>query len=76
MDNNLMEECVVTFNNGNRKISMYFTDRNGNLEVQMSVDPELKENEEPDLVMLLASTFMTALNTEDNNNDEPEILVN
>lgn len=71
-----MGECVVTFNNGVRKISMYFTDNNGNLDMQMSVDPEFKEGEEPDLVMLLAGTFMNALNAEDTSNDEPEILVN
>lgn len=69
------EECVVTFNNGQRKVAMYFTDNDGNLEMQMSVEPELKEGEEPDLVMLLAGAFMNALNTEDES-DEPKILVN
>lgn len=68
-----MEECVVTFNNGKRKISMYFTDNEGNLDMQMSVEPELKEDEEPDLTMLLAGAFMNALNTEQK--DEPKIIV-
>jgi hypothetical protein len=70
-----MEECVVTFNNGKRKISMYFSDNAGNLEMQMSVEPEFKDGEEPDLAMLLASTFMNALNTEDNKENESKIIV-
>lgn len=70
-----MEECVVTFNNGKRKISMYFSDNAGNLEMQMSVEPEFKDGEEPDLAMLLTSTFMNALNTEDNKENESKIIV-
>jgi hypothetical protein len=58
-----MNETVVTFNNGTRKISMYFTEKDGDLNMQMAMDPEFKEGEEPDLPMLLASTFMTALNS-------------
>ena len=59
-----MNETVVTFNNGKRKVSMYFTEDNGDLNMQMAVDPEMKEGDEPDLPMLLASVFMNALNTE------------
>ena len=70
-----LEECVVTFNNGKRKISMYFPDNAGELEMQMSVDPELKEDEEPDLTMLLAGVLMDALNTEQKD-AEPKIIVN
>jgi len=68
-------ETVVTFNNGTRKISMYFTEEQGTLNMQMSVEPELKDGEEPDLPMLLASTFLNCIQKED---DEPksEILTN
>ena len=59
-----MKETVVTFNNGTRKISMYFTETDGDLNMQMAMDPEFQEGEEPDLPMLLASTFMNALNAE------------
>ncbi len=59
-----MNETVVTFNNGKRKVSMYFTEDNGDLNMQMAVDPEMKEGDEPDLPMLLASVFMNALNAE------------
>ena len=70
-----MNETIVTFNNGTRKISMYFTEENGDLNMQMSVTPEFKEGEEPDLPMLLASTFMNALNTERTEDaKEPSII--
>lgn len=63
-----MNETVVTFKNKDRAIAMYFTqDETGNLDMQMNVSKELDPNEDPDLAMLLASTFLTALNpkTED-----------
>lgn len=66
-------ETVVTFNNGSRKISMYFTETDGNLDMQMSVEPEFKEDEEPDLPMLLASTFLNSIQKEDDKN-ESEII--
>ena len=70
-------EAVVTFKNEKRVISMYFTETDGNLDMQMSMGPEFKEGEEPDLVMLLASTFMNALNIKDEDNEpEQEIIVN
>lgn len=71
-----MEEVVVTFKSKDRMIAMYFTDNNGNLDMQMSVNPELKDSEDPDLAMLLAGAFMDALHTEQKENDKPEIIVN
>lgn len=69
-----MKETVVTFNNGLRKISMYFTEENGDLNMQMAMDPEFGPDEEPDLPMLLASTFMNALNAERKDEIEPKII--
>ena len=70
-----MKETVVTFNNGSRKISMYFSDNDGNLDMQMSVEPELRDGEEPDLPMLLASTFLNSIQKEDDQN-ESKIITN
>lgn len=70
-----MKETIVTFNNGSRKISMYFSETDGNLDMQMSVEPEFKDGEEPDLPMLLASTFLNSIQKEDNRN-ESKILTN
>lgn len=70
-----MKETVVTFNNGSRKISMYFSDNDGNLDMQMSVEPELKDGEEPDLPMLLASMFLNSIQKEDDQN-ESKIITN
>lgn len=70
-----MKETVVTFNNGSRKISMYFTELNGDLSMQMSMEPEFNEGEEPDLPMLLASTFMNALNAQKEDESESKTIV-
>lgn len=70
-----MKETIVTFNNGSRKISMYFTEQNGDLSMQMSMEPEFKEGEEPDLPMLLASTFMNALNAQKEDESESKTIV-
>lgn len=70
-----MKETIVTFNNGSRKISMYFSETDGNLDMQMSVEPEFKDGEEPDLPMLLASTFLNSIQKEDDKN-ESKILTN
>lgn len=70
-----MKETIVTFNNGSRKISMYFTELNGDLSMQMSMEPEFNEGEEPDLPMLLASTFMNALNTQKEDESESKTIV-
>ncbi len=70
-----MKETIVTFNNGSRKISMYFTEENGDLSMQMSMEPEFNEGEEPDLPMLLASTFMNALNAQKEDESESKTIV-
>lgn len=54
-------ECVVTFKTKGRVIAQYYTENEDGLDLQMSVDPEFTDNEEPDLAMLLASTLMEAL---------------
>jgi len=72
MQNN-MNEVVVTFKSKDRCIAMYFTEENGDLQMQMNVSPELKPDEEPDLTMLLASTFLNSIQKEDKN-DEPSII--
>ena len=69
MDNN---ECVVTFKNAKRNVSMYFTVVDGDLDMQMGVNPEVKEGEEPDLPLVLASTFLKALNIENEDEHESE----
>lgn len=61
------QEAVVTFKSKDRTIAMYFTEIDGDLDMQMSMDPEFKEGEEPDLPMLLASTFMNSLNIDTDN---------
>ena len=72
MDQN--KETVVTINNGSRKISMYFTiAEDGGLEMQMSVIPEVKEGEEPDLPLSLASIFLEALKTTGEEDNKSEI---
>lgn len=72
--NNMKKECVVNFKNGTRVVSMYFTEEDGNLDMQMSISPELVDSEEPDLPMLLASIFMQALHTDENKNEESPII--
>ena len=69
------KEVVVTFNDGNRKISMYFTpsDEQDGLNMQMAVNPELKEGEEPDMPLLLANVFMQALKMTEKDG-EPTII--
>ncbi len=63
MENN---DTVLTINNGHRKISMYFKElENGELEMQMAVNPEIKEGEEPDLPILLANVIISAIQEDD-----------
>ena len=62
-------EVVVKFQNSSRRITMYFTENGEGLDMQMSVEPEFTEDEEPDLCMLLASTLMNALQTENIEDD-------
>ena len=70
-----MKETIVTFNNGIRKISMYFTEENGDLSMQMSMEPEFEGTEDPDLPMLLASTLMNALNAQKEDESESKTIV-
>jgi hypothetical protein len=69
-----MEECVVKFQTKDRKITMYFTEDENGLEMQMAMDPEGMDVE-PDLALKLASIFMQVLQG-DSSNDEPEIITN
>ena len=69
-----MEECVVKFQTKDRKITMYFTEDDNGLEMQMTMDPEGMDVE-PDLALKLASIFMQVLQG-DSSNDEPEIITN
>ena len=69
-----MEECVVKFQTKDRKITMYFTEDENGLEMQMSMDPEGMDVE-PDFALELASIFMQVLQG-DSSNDEPEIITN
>lgn len=75
------QEVVVSFKTENRQITMYFTDVDGELNMNMSINPELKENEPQDLQLSLVSLFMQtlqALNTEENKDESKEspIIVN
>lgn len=70
-------EAVVTFKNEKRTVAMYFTEIDGNLDMQMSMDPEFNEGEEPDLPLLLAGVLMDALNVDKSQDEEkPKILTN
>lgn len=66
-----MEECVVKFQNQNRKITMYFTEDEEGLSLQMAMDPE-ETDEEPDLALKLASIFLQVIqgDTSENENEE------
>lgn len=69
-----MKETVVTFKNGTRVISMYFSElADGGLDMKMSMEPEWNPDEEPDLPMLLASTLMNALNAQNTDAVIPDI---
>lgn len=73
MSKRIDNEVVVKFQSAARKITMYFTENDGGLDMQMAVDPEFDENEEPDLCMLLASTLMNALNTDVEDDVNPKV---
>ena len=74
MEETKNNECVVTFNNGTRKISMYFNvDDTGGLNMQMDVNPEVNPEEEPDLPLMLAGTFLAALQTDKKEDGKSEI---
>ena len=73
MNKNIDNEVVVKFQSAGRKITMYFTENDGGLDMQMAMDPEMNEDEQPDLCMLLASTLMSALNAENTEDANPKV---
>ncbi len=70
----MANQCVVSFNTGQRRITMYFTENEDGLDMQMTVDPELKEGEDPDLAMLLASSLLNAIQKNEDNDEQPKII--
>ena len=68
-------ECVVKFQTRDTKITMYFTEDEQGLNMQMTMDPEQSDNE-PDLALKLASVFLQVLQEDNNQEDEPRILTN
>lgn len=66
-------EVVVKFLSPERKITMYFEQKDGDLNLQMAIDPELNKDEEPDLCTQLASVLLGALNTDANKDDGPKV---
>lgn len=71
----MANQCVVSFNSGTRRITMYFTEDNDGLDMQMTVDPEFKEGEEPDLPMLLASAFLNSIQKKEDNDEQPKNII-
>ena len=69
-----MEECVVKFQNQNRKITMYFTEDEEGLSLQMAMDPE-ETDEEPDLVLKLASIFLQVIQGDVPENENEEGII-
>ena len=69
-----MEECVVKFQNRNRKITMYFTEDEEGLNLQMAMDPE-ESDEEPDLALKLASIFLQVIQGDASNNENEEGII-
>lgn len=66
-----MEECVVKFQNQNRKITMYFTEDEEGLNLQMAMDPE-ETDQEPDLALKLASIFLQVIQGDASNNENED----
>lgn len=69
-----MEECVVKFQNQNRKITMYFTEDEEGLNLQMAMDPE-ETDEEPDLALKLASIFLQTIQGDASENENEEGII-
>ena len=67
------QECVVKFQSKERKITMYFSEDENGLEMQMTMDPE-ETDQEPDLALKLASVFLQVLNTDESNEPEKPII--
>lgn len=69
-----MTQVVVTFKSADRVIAMYFNQQDdGTLDMQMDTSPEIKEGEDPDLTMLLASAFINAINPKVVEDESPVI---
>lgn len=66
-------EVVVKFQSPLRKITMYFEQKEDGLDMSMAMDPEMKEDEEPDLCMLLASTLLSTLQAENKEDDSIKV---
>lgn len=69
-----MEECVVKFQTQNRKITMYFTEDEEGLNLQMAMDPE-ETDEEPDLALKLASIFLQVIQGDASENENEEGII-
>ena len=69
-----MEECVVKFQNQNRKITMYFTEDEEGLNLQMAMDPE-ETDQEPDLALKLASIFLQVIQGDVPENENEEGII-
>ena len=69
-----MEECVVKFQTQNRKITMYFTEDEEGLSLQMAMDPE-ETDEEPDLALKLASIFLQVIQGDASENENEEGII-
>lgn len=67
-----MNKAKVTFSNDVRNITIDFTHNleTGNLDYNVTVDPELKEGEPLDLATLLADKFLGSLVTPENTDIE------
>lgn len=74
MNKPIDNEVVVKFQSALRKVTLYFEQNGDGLDMSMVMDPEFDpEKEEPDLVMLLASTLMNALQTDNKEDDSPKV---
>lgn len=70
-NNKKMGDTVATFKSKDRVVAMYFSEaEDGQLDMQMSVDPSIKEGEEPDGPLMLASLLLSALKIDLN---EPKV---
>ena len=69
-----MEECVVKFQTQNRKITMYFTEDEEGLNLQIAMDPE-ETDEEPDLALKLASIFLQVIQGDASENENEQGII-
>lgn len=73
MNKPIDNEVVVKFQSAGRKITMYFEQKEDGLDMSMAMDPEMTEGEEPDLCMLLASTLLNTLQSDNKEDDSPKV---